>query len=269
MKRVYRAQLTEHEYFIPTAMRCHNFYWLKNKIEISQELYLDIVPKDKSNFPNPESHPDAQSVKAYYLSLKHILCKIEKNPVFKDFLEYACWDLSNIYKKPERDGDSFEIYYDEFDRCFMGIKSQLTSFEQNNGTQPLPFLKLSHHFQHFNINFAELPLVEENLNDDGRIDRFPTMCLDFSDDICTMKTFGFIGKDTALCSIDIEKVPNCLYDSYKRKQDWKLSDGVPIGENTNKLMKIQKGYCIYWPWKYSIHELTENKMFDFQVEYLE
>jgi hypothetical protein len=32
-------------------------------------------------------------------------------------------------------------------------------------------------------------------------------------------------------------------------------------------MKLQKGYCIYWPWKYTIKELKENKMFDFKIEH--
>jgi hypothetical protein len=80
-----------------------------------------------------------------------------------------------------------------------------------------------------------------------------------------MRAFQFIQDDSALYSIDIDKVPQFMYDSYKREHDWILN-GVPIGKNTNKLMKLQKGYCIYWPWKYTIKELKENKMFDFRRE---
>jgi hypothetical protein len=265
MTRIYRAQSEKHEYFIPTAMRCHNFYWLSNNIPVTEGIDCHFMPKDKSNFPNPKDRPDAQSVKAYYLSLKHILNKIEENPIFKNFLEFIDKDLCNIYNKSN---GSFTIDYDEFNRCFMDLvaSSHLTAFEQNPYVaQKLRFLKLSHHFQHFNINFDALSSVEMNLNCDRRIDRFPTMCLDFSDNKSIMKAFGFIKDDSALYSIDIEKVPNFLYDSYKREYDWMLED-TPMGENTNKLMEIQKGYCIYWPWNYSIRELTKNKMFDFKKE---
>jgi hypothetical protein len=136
----------------------------------------------------------------------------------------------------------------------------------------LPFLKLSHHFQHFNINFDELPYIdkppyEEDQIDDKKRDAFPTMCLDFSDDLDTMRAFGFINDDSVVYSINIDEVPQFIYDSYHREYDYKLNIGTPIGENTNKLMKLQKGYCIYWPWKYTIKELKENKMFDFKVEH--
>jgi hypothetical protein len=265
MTRVYRAQSEKHEYFIPTALRCHNFNWLQNNIDVTEWVDLNVVPKDKSNFPKPESHPDKQSIKAYYLSVKHILKKIEENPIFKNFMGVEGNIMCNIYNNSEQDIDSFKIDYSELGKCFIDIKSSLTALEQNNGTQLLQFLKLSHHFQHFNINFDELPFVEMNLNSDKRIDSFPTMCLDFSDDPCRMKAFDFIKDGSALYSIDIEKVPKHLYDSYKREYDWMLN-GVTIGKNTNKLMKIQKGYCIYWPWKYSIKELTDNKMFGFRRE---
>jgi hypothetical protein len=248
-------------------LRCHNYNWLDNNVDVTPGINLDVEAR---NFPKvPESHPDKQSIKAYYLSVKHILSKIEKNPIFVDFLKL---DLDSSYiNKKFREHGGFEIDYDNFNSHFMFLKTsgQLTSFpieQDHDKKQTLEFLRLSHHFQHFNLNFDELPFVEENLNCDRRIDRFPTMCLDFTDNLCVLKTFGFIKKDSVLYSIDIEKVPRYLYDSYKHEYTYKLNSGTSIGKNTNKLMKVQKGYCIYWPWRYTIQELRENKMFDFKVE---
>jgi len=266
LKRIYRVQSKEHKYFIPTALRCHNLLWLENNIDISRGIDLNIELRDKINFPGPERHPDKHSVRAFYLSLKHILIKIEKNPVFNGFIKFDL-DFSDIISNDEDDNSRIKIDHNEFDRCFMGLKesSVLNTFEQNNGTQPMPFLKISQHFQHFNINFNELPYIEINSNCDKRIDRFPTMCLDFSDNTNVIETFGFIENNTSLYSIDIDKVPKHLFYSYEHEYDYKINTTL-IGKNTNKLMKIQKGYCIYWPWRYSIQELSNNKMFDFKIE---
>jgi hypothetical protein len=106
-------------------------------------------------------------------------------------------------------------------------------------------------------------------NQDKRIDPFPTMCLDFSDSIDTMKKFGFITKESVIYSVDLDKIPECLYDSYKREYDYRIrfnNVDAGINSNNNELMKIQKGYCIYWPWHYSIKDLVENKMFGFREE---
>ncbi|MDR2793965.1 MAG: hypothetical protein LBB61_09960, partial [Treponema sp.] len=83
------------------------------------------------------------------------------------------------------------------------------------------------------------------------------------------KRSGFITKDSAIYSVDLNKIPECLYDSYKRKYDYNISfNGVVMGinSNNNELMKTQKGYCIYWPWYYSVEDLIKNKMFGFRKE---
>jgi hypothetical protein len=117
------------------------------------------------------------------------------------------------------------------------------------------------------LPYIDKPPNKENQICDKKRDAFPTMCLDFSDDLDVMRAFGFIHDDSVVYSIDIDEVPQLIYDSYHREHDWKLNSGTPIGKNTNKLMKLQKGYCIYWPWKYTIKELKENKMFDFKIEH--
>jgi hypothetical protein len=152
-------------------------------------------------------------------------------------------------------------------------KSEFNSFVGVPNAASIPklkFLKLSHHFQHFNLNFEDLPYIGEAPYKDSEIcdkkrDAFPTMCLDFSDNLDVMRAFLFIQNGSALYSIDVDAVPQFMYDFYEREHDWILN-GVPIGKNTNNLMKLQKGYCVYWPWKYTINELKENKMFDFRVE---
>jgi hypothetical protein len=274
MKRIYRAQSCRHKYFIPTALRCHNFSWLENNIQpvpIIDWIGLSNIniPRDKSAFPKPESHFDERSIRAYYLSLRHIINTIHDNKIFKNFalFDQECYGLfKDFHNEEELDIDETII---NFDMSFMNATSELSSFAyfQNIGYGKLPFLKLSHHFQHFNLNFDELPYIDKPpyINNKKR-DAFPAMCLDFSDDLDTMRAFGFINADSVVYSIDIDEVPQFIYDSYHREYDWMLN-GTPIGKNTNKLMKLQKGYCIYWPWKYTIEELKENKMFDFKIEH--
>jgi hypothetical protein len=272
MRRIYRAQSQSHEYLIPTALRCHNFSWLDKNIPVTDGINLSITTMYKSDFPKPESHFDERSVKAYYLSLRYIIKTIQCNKIFKNFalLDNDCYDLfKDFHNEKEL---SINETITEFDKSFMSLSTELSSFAcSQNACEKLRFLKLSHHFQHFNINFDELPFIDEspykeNQMCDRKRDAFPTMCLDFSDDLDTMRAFGFIHDDSVVYSIDIDEVPPYIYDSYHRKHDWKLN-GEPIGKNTNKLMKLQKGYCIYWPWKYTVEELKENKMFDFKVEH--
>ena len=119
--------------------------------------------------------------------------------------------------------------------------------------------------------YIDEPLYKANNVCEKKPDAFPTMCLDFSDDLDVMKAFQFITDNSVVYSIDIDKVPPYIYDSYKRNYDWESKINkydLRIGKNTNKLMKLQKGYCIYWPWKYTIKELIENEMFGFRVEQL-
>ncbi|MDR2660319.1 MAG: hypothetical protein LBC27_10105 [Spirochaetaceae bacterium] len=273
MKRIYRAQAKHHEYLIPTALRDHNLLWLDKNIPVTEGISLSVPPRDKSGFPKPEYHFDERSIRAYYLSIRHIINTIHNNQIFKNFalLDQDCYDLF----KDVHDGKDLRINdtVTEFNRSFMDVALKLstsTSF-QYLPYEKLPFLKLSHHFQHFNLNFDELPYVDkppymENQIYDRKIDTFPTMCLDFSDDLDIMKAFGFINDNSIVYSINIDEVPQSIYDSYHREYDWMLNGRTPIGKNTNKLMKLQKGYCIYWPWKYTIEEMKENKMFDFKVE---
>ena len=273
MTKIYRAQSKCHKSFVPTALRDHNFLWLQDEFPVTAGICLSITPRDKSCFPKPESHLDERSIMAYYLSLRNILRVIHNNPIFKNFalLDEDFYDLFKDFHDNKDLGATETIA--KFDSVFTGTKSQLVSFVNipNAGfIKKLPFLKLSHHFQHFNLNFEDLPYIGEapyKNNDmcDKKREAFPTMCLDFSDDRDVMMAFQFINDDSVVYSIDLDKVPQFMYDSYKREYDWVLDD-VPIGKNTNKLMKLQKGYCIYWPWKYTIEELIENKMFDFRRE---
>jgi hypothetical protein len=274
MKRIYRAQSAKHEYFIPTALRCYNFSWLDMIIPVKDRINLgNIIPKDKSSFPKPECHFDERSIKAYYLSLRYIIKTIHKNQIFKNFALFD-EDYYNLFKDFHNEKDfGVKDTIVEFNRSFMPLASELSksAYFQDTCYKKLPFLKLSHHFQHFNLNFDALPYIDKPPYKDDQIcdrkrDAFPTMCLDFSDDLDTMRAFNFINDDSVVYSIDIDKVPQFIYDSYQREYDWMLN-GTPIGKNTNKLMKLQKGYCIYWPWKYTIKELKENKMFDFKVEH--
>jgi hypothetical protein len=274
MKRIYRAQSACHEYFIPTALRCHNFSWLAKNISVTNGINLSVTPKDKSTFPKPESHFYEHSIRAYYLSLRHIINTIHKNSIFKNFalLDDEWYDLFKDVHNNEELGIDETINI--FDMFFMPLASELSrsAYFQDTCYKKLPFLKLSHHFQHFNLNFDELSYIDEpSYKEDqicgGKKDAFPTMCLDFSDNLDTMRAFGFINGDSVVYSIDIDEVPQFIYDSYHRECDYKLNTGTPINENTNKLMKLQKGYCIYWPWKYTIKELKENKMFDFKIEH--
>jgi hypothetical protein len=126
----------------------------------------------------------------------------------------------------------------------------------------------SSYFLDHNLNFIFNDTLDiRKINHDERIDLFPTMCLDFSDSIATMKKFGFITKDSVIYSVDLNKIPKCLYDSNKRKYDYKISFNnveAGINSNNNELMKIKNGYCIYWPWHYSIEDLIKNKMFGFR-----
>jgi hypothetical protein len=275
MKRIYRSQSARHEYFIPTALRCYNFLWLDNNICVEDRINLsNIIPRDKLAFPKPECHFDERSIKAYYLSLRHIINTIHDNKIFKNFalLDQDCYDLFKDFHNEEEVDIKDTIT--TFNRSFMDLASELSRSVcfQNVCYKKLPFLKLSHHFQHFNINFDELPYIDkppymENQICDRKRDAFPTMCLDFSDDLDTMRAFGFINDDSVIYSINIDEVPQFIYDSYHREYDWMLNGHTFIGKNTNKLMKLQKGYCVYWPWKYTIEELKENKMFDFKVEH--
>ena len=271
MARIYRAQSIKYEYLIPTALRCHNFLWLVQNIKVTNGIPLDIVPRAQENFSNP----DNSSIKAYYLSVRNILETICRNPIFKNFVCFEP-ELHSLFKDFHSGKDfGFEETITEFDRIFMNLAPNLSSFVylQNGGCEKLPFLKLSHHFQHLNLNFEELlyidkPPYEENQICDKKREAFPTMCLDFSDNLDVMRAFNFIKDDSAVYSIETDAIPPFIYDSYLRKCDYKLNGGVLIGKNTNSLMKYQKGYCIYWPWKYTIQELKENQMFGFKVESL-
>jgi hypothetical protein len=270
MKRIYRAQSVRHEYLIPTALRCHNFLWLEREYPVTDGIDVSVIPKDKACFPKPESHIDGRSIKAYYLSLRHIIKIIHDNPIFKNF---ALLDLEryNLFKD-FHDGSDWKIKesINSFDRFFLGCKSEFVDIPNAAYIPKLKFLKLSHHFQHFNLNFEDLPYIGEAPYKDSQIcdrkrDAFPTMCMDFSDDLDVMRAFQFLHDDSVVYSIDRDAVPQFMYDSYERELDYKI-DIATIGKNTNKLMKLQKGYCVYWPWKYTIAELQENKMFDFRIE---
>jgi hypothetical protein len=274
MTRIYRAQSVCHEYLIPTALRCHNFLWLEKEFPVTRGIDLSVTSRDKSSLPKPESHPDERSIKAYYLSLRNIIQTIHHNPIFKNFalLDQDWYDLfKDFHNNSNRD---IQNSIDNLDGFFCGNKSEFNDFDVSNASfiQKLPFLKLSHHFQHFNLNFENLPYIGEPPHKESQIcdkkrDAFPTMCLDFSDDIDVMREFQFINDNSAVYSIDVDAVPQFMYDFYNRKYNYKLNTGTLIGSNTNKLMKLQNGYCVYWPWKYTIDELKKNKMFDFKVEH--
>jgi hypothetical protein len=266
--RIYRAQSREHQYFIPTALRCWNFDWLNapGKFEIPE--FLNALLMDEPHSSLPENGIDKRSVKAYYLSIRNIIQEIHNNPSLKEFAVHDT-DSCSLFRDANGVDLSLKESIDEINRRFMDMARHLQTFERiKHQTPRLDFLKLSQKFQHRNFLSNDALDIRE-INQDKRINRFPTMCLDFSDSIAAMEKFGFITEDSAIYSVDLNKIPECLYDSYKRKCDYTISfDNVTAGinRNNNELMKDQKGYCIYWPWYYSIEELVNNKMFGFRKE---
>jgi hypothetical protein len=234
---------------IPTALRCHNFSWLEKTYPVTDGIIGESnTSGDKAHFPKPENHLDGRSIKAYYLSLRHILQVIHDNPIFRNFalLDEDWYDLFKDF----HDGSDWDINesINSLNSFFLEGKSEFDSFVGVPDAATIPklkFLQLSHHFQHFNLNFEDLPYIGEAPHKDSEIcdkkrDAFPTMCLDFSDDLEVMRAFQFIRDGSAVYSIDIDAVPQFMYDFHEREHDWKLN-GVPIGKNTNRLMKMQNG----------------------------
>jgi hypothetical protein len=273
-KRIYRAQSKCHEYLIPTALRCQNYRWLVQNIAIPERVNRLQPEKQDNQIPpynNPEYRLDEDCIKAYYLSIKNIITVIHNDECLQDCDEFLFsnsdwYDLFKDFHKgmtySRRESMS------AFDMSFSEIKQHLASFAamKNLGLEKLKFLKLSSYFQHLNHRKGTRPDVD--LSCGRKVDYYPTMCLDFSDSIETLKEWDFITKDSVVYSIDLDEVPSSLYYSYLQKYDYKLhteSGDIPINENRNALMKNQHGYCIYWPWKYTVEELQKNKMFDFRV----
>jgi hypothetical protein len=229
---------------------------------------LDTLIMNETHSAVPENRIYKLSVKAYYLSILNIIKEIHKNPILEKFAIHDT-DSYRLFYDTSRKNLSLKESIDKFNSWFMYMAQYLKTFESiARQTPKLDFLKLSHKFQHLNFIFKDT-LDMRKIRQDERIDPFPTMCLDFSDNIATLKKFEFITKDSVIYSVDLNKIPKCLYDSYNRKHDYKISFNnvdVGININNNELMKIQNGYCIYWPWHYSIEDLIKNKMFGFRKE---
>jgi hypothetical protein len=158
---------------------------LQNEFPVTTGICLSITPRDKSCVPKPESHLDERSIMAYYLSLRNILCAIHNNPIFKNFVLFD--EDCHVLFKDFHDGKELSLAetIGRFDGAFMEIKSQLDSFVDIPDAvciKKLPFLKLSHHFQHFNLNFEDLPYTGEALyknNDmcDKKKERLSPQCV--------------------------------------------------------------------------------------------
>jgi hypothetical protein len=279
--RIYRAQSKWHEYFIPTALRCQNYRWLDKNIDMPEfydtpEFCDMLVPEKLSDvypcYGKPEYTLDKDSIKAYYLSIRNIIAEIHNDKCLQDCKEFSFFnsDWYDIFKESHDNRLlSLEESMAEIDRSFLDNRTTLASFAglQNLNSEKLRFLKLSAYFQH--LNYRKGPRKDIDLKCGMKVDYYPTMCLDFSDSIDTMKEWGFITENSAIYSIDLDKVPPCLCYSYLQKYDYKLcfrSWDIPINQNKNELMKGQQGYCVYWPWKYTVEELQKNRMFDFRIE---
>ncbi|MDR2477019.1 MAG: hypothetical protein LBD18_04435 [Treponema sp.] len=292
--RLYRVQAEKYHKcpLVPTAMRHNNISWLRTNPAYAQLItaYSDFEIKAVTKWYNDiRCTRDINPFEAYFLSLVNLCITIKHNPLLKKFCK------APFFTDTEHDVGT--LCCDDvttIKRCYNYAKALFVSPDTQNAA---PFYhdiikeELSL-FQHLNHVFNKI----------GQGCLFPTMMLDWTDDLETAKKFAD-DEYREIFSIDMMKCFDFFRFGIKLKLDNSRSllsqvieaqnvliSGAQINsqqKNTetnfmglyayrmngcnNQLMIDQSGVTIFWPWSFTPDELKRQndiyKGFGYEIDF--
>jgi len=284
--RLYRGQ-PNGKRLIPSGLRPDCIKYMREELF---RLNIDIkkydihfsqikMPSEYFKFFNTVEPSATYAFYAYWLSLVNCAITINDNPLCLAFCR------SPFFTK-NKDNDGVGIYGLPNDRiaeeCFYYAKSFFYSQEVNETLRFQQILPDYAFFQHFNHVLSN---IDKNIPNKTH---FPTLVLDWTWDYDIAKNFAGEEGDVVSISYEAYKEWNPFREfvvvdlSVKETEPLPFGfctyskDGVPSDDNktyyyawNNKLMAEQKGAVIFWPWNFTVDEMTTNclgKTLDFRVD---
>lgn len=198
-----------------------------------------------------------------FLSTINIIIEIQKNPsIFSPLQHESVYTVFENLTLIETKDLPKSIY--------ILIKNIFTNFECNDYSflQEISYTNVSclvfgfEYFQHLNYNLR------------GNLDYnpFPTMVMDWTEDISVANDFSFYNNEPGIIiSINYEKykllIANTWYPLLIAADIASLLPGFTpyfdyhfLFSKTNKNMQQQKGIVLFWPWEYTVDELLTNNL---------
>jgi len=270
-KDIYRgvAQKYKDSPFTASAMRYNEIVHLEQYFShmYSKSTLLDLKTKLNS-LPAIPFFQDASPLCpwSWFLSSIHIILEAKRNPSLLEPLQYLqIYGVSSVFESmvtvdsellPElmfRTTRETFSKTEEYDVLIQDALSYTTVSAMVYGYE---------YFQHINYD----------LRGDLNYNPFPTMVMDWTEDIIIANRFSYSGEEAGLVlSLDYDKYKQLLYDEwYPLIVHAGIASTTPgftpyfdyhsifAAKNTN--IQEQKGVVLFWPWDYTIAELLENEL---------
>jgi hypothetical protein len=282
-ERLYRAQSNDYHDcpLAPSAMRFNNISLLRNNTEYAQltSAYSDFnIEATTKWYKDIRCTKDMNPFEDYFLSLVNLCIHIKRNPLLRKFCK-APFFIDSINNAGTLNCDDATTIA----RCYYYAKAIFKHPEKEKAYafyHDLIKIEMSY-FQHLNHIFRKL----------GKDCPFPTMMLDWTEDIATAKKFAsnesreifsinkkkcfdFFRSEFLMVKLDESKprqpqIDEALriYESGKRENT--LPENIEYiiyglyhykaKDCKNQLMIDQYGVTIFWPWSFTPEELIDQQ----------